>query len=785
MKLYDLLPEYFRLFGDDRRLGEHLLQPTQDNLDEWEDAKQYFQLQLGLEFTTREWCLALQGWVGGYSTRDRWLVVGLNPEWDAYRMRHWLKNAWEYWGIKGTEPGFKKACDLWLDYHKPIRIWNPCPTRWHGWGDPYYEFQSTPFLEQKTWGGGDFPRSHTPTRWTELRSDWFWEWGQVWTCRNLKQSKATPIQESRSHLSPRRVWQEFSVDEDDWNDVAPHVPELNIEALPATVRGIPFVKYHQDARLDLQEQTGESLFEEVVTDIYHGFSWGTAYHFTGDRQVVLEESIEIIEGTTPSVMFGWGMPWGSVDRYVPEGDRSEVTEEIEEGGVGIDWLTPYPVVRSQVPESYTFEVWESQVGGDWQSVYGAGEPWQYAKTVSYTQELSLGFLTADWLSVYGEGFNWQSLITRETEANPWQSSDRIVYIETVIPGEPDFIAGIPTYGWWFNPPEAREIVTINEVEIPLECSPGISMEVTVGYQDEQLPSTPAILPTMSVKEVSEVVTTEVVPGYQGWVGRDWLSPWTSSSPPEFQPIDTYTIDLEAIAEIETQSIEIPASTQDGQALNWFTPSYDVPMWGLNSLANEVIESVTPAYFAIAPPELSFYWGDRYGSPKMYYCPGEDEIPGGIIQHPIVEQREICNLTTTWDNNIIFDRTVTEVEIPPEQLRPLERFLELRDARSQSRWKLSVELEDRLLVVEPSSLFALEEDGRRSTRIDINGGTRSLELEFFVHLGYSGTVRSLSLLLDGVGLIHYKQPIKQYLDFDRRVALGFQYSVFLSVLAGTR
>lgn len=783
MDLYQLLPEYFQLFGDDRQLGKHLLQPAQDNLDEWDAAQESFQLQLGLQFTSREWCLALQQWVGGYSTRDRWLGIGLNPEWDAFQMRRWLKEAWNYWGIKGTEAGFRKACDLWLDYRDEIKIWNPYPSRWHDWQEPYNSFQLAGFLDQRTWGGGDRPQDHTPRHWQELRSDWFWEWNQVWTCRNLMTSKPEVVQDSRSHLSPQRVWQQFPVHENNWNNVAPYIADLNLEALPANIRGVPFVTFHQSTGIDLRERVGESRFEQVVEDSFSGFGWGVAYPFYRDDEVFTESIIEVIEDIPPSQLFEWGFAWSSVDREVPEGDRSHWVEQVTPGVVGGDWRSPYPVLNAKAPGPGIFTRWEESVGADWRSPYGQGDVWQFGEVVEYQQEASLGLLMMDWRSPYEDGFVWQSPINRETEAVAWQQFERTELIEEIIPGSPSVILGIPGVSWWFNPAPPEIVTRDIEYRIPAGCDPGITMEVVVGYEEEQLPSTPAVPPSVFMAEVPEQVETISTPGYSGWLGRDWLSPWPSPFQAVFEAIETYEVDTTSLQGVESPSIE-SISTHNDFTLHWFSQAYGVPLWGLDDKDGVEEQVVTPSYLRIVPPEYSFFWGDPYEVSKSYYCSGTEAIPGAIISTPVIGERQLCNISMGWDATIIFDRVVTEIEVPPERLRPLEQFEEIAFVRSQSNWRLSIELEDRLLAVEPSSCYVVNGDGKKGDSISVTDTTQTLEIEFFVHLGYSGVVRSLSLILDGVGLVHYKQPIKEYLRFDRRVTLGFQYSVSLNIPVGS-
>ncbi len=339
-KLYDLLPQYAR-YLDDRGILQHFCSAIQPEIDYLysiiRNQSRYYDPRL----TDDRFLDFLQQFVGGATDDDKWLGIGLNPEWSGYHKRRVIEELWTYWQIKGTERGIRKAIALWLqqDQARTSKVYirlplskfpTEAPNSWFAWGDAYDSHLCQDYEDRQFFGAGDFPGvEYRPDYFTARSPIYLWEWGDLipdseplplaqeldwtmarwdaprvktletypvefgigWSDRFLSSELAPLVNDEASHLGARRPWQHLFLDQFQWNQVFHDIFDLNPQIYPALAVPTTF------GWLELSNYIKPLLLiEDEKTPQYRTF---TEIEIDGAQFGVLSDSSTTTPGTVP------------------------------------------------------------------------------------------------------------------------------------------------------------------------------------------------------------------------------------------------------------------------------------------------------------------------------------------------------------------------------------------------------------------------------------------------------------------------------------------------------
>jgi hypothetical protein len=381
-RLYDMLPVFARMVDEERGLLRHIcdwgVQPELDNLYSKIQLQEYFyNPDHPASWGHLDW---LGQFVGLGIIDGHWLGVGLKPSWSIETKVDVIKRAWNYWQIKGSEPGIREAIAMWLRFEDRDRLLlnlpfgtTPIdePPNWHGWGTPYDVSLNQTFPEKQRLGWGNYWGTHYQPDYFTLQAEWTWEWGvlegsdetievgEIWQDR-VEGEENRPLFDyveppdiymDRSRMGDRELWMHFYLKETEWNHIFPDIFELNLEILPVTTTASVFgwlQGIRQPAIVPLiQAKTDE---EQTVTEFeYDGFQWGqlvsvgdwklpddawayagTLWPFEPTDPYTTTETIESkIEWGIWEPYWWDGQPWGTVIGTEAHHESLSISVELE------------------------------------------------------------------------------------------------------------------------------------------------------------------------------------------------------------------------------------------------------------------------------------------------------------------------------------------------------------------------------------------------------------------------------------------------------------------------
>lgn len=553
-ELFDRLPYYVRDLNEENNLVlAKLLEPAERQFAYWERRKAILDLIDSIDNTPRDWLHYMSQRVGGAGDRDRYLGIGIDPDWPVEYQRKWILQAWQYWGIKGTRKGTRQAIDLWLlwekakdrQYYIPEMPFGDrafeTPGRWWGWDDPYHSHLNYRYLESagKTYGGGDWRDRSVAPKGLEVYADPYrWDW-QIPYHLPLASKSPDPVGETRSRLGPRNLWQHFILGNEDWNQISPDIHELDPEILPALVRPSVFLWHEEQSVGTVELAQSEQAPREIVEWSWtlDGLQWGDPWRGPTEQDPIIET--ETIERPEYIVDFplAWGDPYGAIGGVpLPSERYLEIVTRRTESTWGTDWQDPYAHLGTR--DRIATEIQHHQeVGTDWLEPYGA--IWQY------DIEETVRAIETEEIAIPGQPWSIPSTIYREVVVREDEE------VETPT---------LPASAMWDGRAEAwiEEIQT--EIPQPPSCFPGIDFEVPDGWEWVDVPPTGGEDPNLTLNVDPAIVEEIPHPGEPGWFGFDWLSPWTSfnleSLPPMLSPVEGVD-SREIVDSIQSHILQLP------------------------------------------------------------------------------------------------------------------------------------------------------------------------------------------------------------------------------------
>ncbi|MBD1864172.1 MULTISPECIES: phage tail protein [Trichocoleus] len=337
-RIYDELPLYARL-ADEQGVLAHVCEAYQPELDAILSRLERQEFFYNPDLTPERFLDWLGQFVGLAPIGEHWLGLGLNPDWPAQQKRTVIARAWRYWQLKGTEWGVREALALWLQWeesHSRDRLainlpFGKSPTahppKWWDYVTTYDAWLTQTWEERQQFGSGDYPQTYKPDWFSLESSDWFWEYGKVWTDRTLDQVNANPIDSPGSALGPDRPWMHLHPEVQDWNRLFPDVLDLNLEIWSAqtqpttfgwldfeetspvllqrnanlpqqqTVREFEILGFQYDdllpfSALDVQPEPFSIAEEQVEFGIWGELGWGDTYEdgwwYTAPRLITIQ-----------------------------------------------------------------------------------------------------------------------------------------------------------------------------------------------------------------------------------------------------------------------------------------------------------------------------------------------------------------------------------------------------------------------------------------------------------------------------------------------------------------
>lgn len=345
------MPAYSRLM-DELGTLEHICNAFQPEIDDTLRALDQTPYIFDPLIADDRWLDWLQQIVGGGRAGDRWLGVGVNPEWPAIAKRNWIQRAWVYWQVKGTPWSLREAFAIWLRWeaaHQSDRFlirWplgrerTSTPPGWWDWYTPYGVERLQRWSEIQRFGSGDYPQIYRPD-W-KIATETDWEFGEPWQESGQIIKTADPMQSPGSAMGERSIWLHAYPDIADWNQVFPDAVELLPHAADALSRpslfgwitgsgvdGIP-VSIERDP---IHPATEVIIQQEIA----QGYEWGLSWP-------ILNPAIDCSPGVTVSTGDGdlqlCNIPMQWSDRTLHL-DTIERTITLTGG----DYLEVYPVLR--------------------------------------------------------------------------------------------------------------------------------------------------------------------------------------------------------------------------------------------------------------------------------------------------------------------------------------------------------------------------------------------------------------------------------------------------------
>lgn len=392
--LYKRFPLYARL-ADRAGTLEHVCSSIQPELDEFRTliaSSQYLFAPRTAPTTMLDW---LGQWVGLGVRGDKWLGIGLNPEWPPDHKRRVIERVWRYWQIKGTLAGIQEAYDLWLQWplaDQRVMFFQPWgdrsmqPPGWWGYATPFGSQILRTAQEQVRLGSGDTPGVYQPPYVRLEQPTWQWSYAQVWTTFMLQASKMEKLVGRRSHMGPRNLWQHIEATPDEWRHIFPDIHDLQPEILEIRVdpvivgwlsepgSGGPAATPSATASINFdlvesQASRGRRTVREMGINGFqfsHLFPYNAALPSRQERTVTREE-FGMWPGFSYFDSFG-RPPWW----YKAQGITETVTEITIPGQVECNLSSLEAQIK--VGEEATVEtVWEG-VPGNQTLTYNSGQP---------------------------------------------------------------------------------------------------------------------------------------------------------------------------------------------------------------------------------------------------------------------------------------------------------------------------------------------------------------------------------------------------------------------------
>ena len=645
--LYKNLPYYLRML-DEQGSGmlKHLTDPTQTQLDKWTDAKGTIELIENPDTIPKSWAYWAQQKVGGAGTRERWLGIGVHPDWPVERMRRFLLEGWNYWNTKGTQTAIRWAIDFWLDWEKaqnPIYLefrkpFGDRPTselpQWWSYTTPYGTHATQHYTEFQFWGGGDYPQQYQPDYRSLRQNTWLWEFETVWDDRQLVLSRPPEIDNSRSGLGPRNVWMHFHLDESEWNKIAPDIHKLNPETWHILARPQVFLWQDIETSLKLIEDPEFPIARTRILYDIDGFQFGDIFPWP-ENQPPRIETQTVHRAWQPDPYFQFGDFWGGIGgEIVPHEDRFRKVEEQRfspfwtaynflasvvkvvtiPGTAGEEILIPTAVsVSNELGTAFSSIVLKISgdrivVGADYQSLYGfepspagASELWQSAALRSTADE-QIEVIE----EVEAIGFNG----AQYTDTYAWEIPEILTQtISTAI----RYLPGA-TFQDCFNEVwtfQVEDIVVV-EVEIPRRSGGGTPWTIARGAWleiiDELIPGIPEIsepstthLWYVPYREWDEDIEVEI-PGVQNcWAGL--LADVEESEYEVVVPaVSTFPPRLWGHTVPETQSTLTTPGSPGSVGADFLSPylGYQFPLTIAYDLEPISLNEIFPLAIALAP-----------------------------------------------------------------------------------------------------------------------------------------------------------------------------------------
>jgi hypothetical protein len=806
-KLYNNLPYYLRMLDEQGSgLLKHLTNPIQTQFDKWEDSKGLLELINNPDTIPKDWAYWAQQKVGGSGTREYWLGVGVHPDWSADRMRRFLKEAWNYWNTKGTQPAIRWAIDFWLDWEKaqsPIYLEfrrpfgdrpTSSPPQWWSYETPYNTHFLQHYTERQFLGGGDYPQQYQPDYLTLKQDVWRWEYDTVWDDRQLIPGKPDVINNSRSGLGPRNVWMHFHLEETEWNNVVPDIHKLNPETWHSLARPQVFLWQDISTILNLVEDPEFPVSQTTIFYDIDGFKYNDVFPWLTSQASRTEIQI-ISHAWQPEPYAEYNDFWGSTGRkLVAHEDRYQ---KVEVQRFVTDW-TAYDFLATVSETIYLHSEPDDRIfftGSDYQTQYTESEVWSFSLLQSPDGEESvvtqtvqaIGFKGAQYSDVYawqipttkiqtettvlrylpGADYQscydetWTCVITETvvTEIEqlatfgtgiPWtiRLAAWTEIVEKLIPGVPEFTEPSTTHLWYVPYREWDEEI---EVEIPSiqSCWPGLLANVEESTHEVIAPAELGFLPNIWGDVIPNTQIKTIIPGDRGSVGFDYFSPFLSSQLPQTITHNLLPISLAGIAPItNTIGTADPMKFNPYFVFDLFGEPDDAidseDWWQYPATPASETITTTIGGFRLNEPQLCFQYLDAYGENFEWYVKGEVNEPITKIE-TTMGQYHLCNVVDNFTLRKI-ENYREVVEIIPVADRAIEKIYPLLQiVAKQQEWTLSVETDEELILVQPLVLFA-EKNGARSLAIDLDS---KLNIEFVFVVGRSTHIHSISLFVGQV------------------------------------
>jgi hypothetical protein len=690
------------------------------------------------------------GAIGGH-----YLGVGINPKWRNADKIRLIKNAWEYWQQKGTEPGIRKAIVLWLLWKQQstkLTISQPTDKNSALWTyyTPYNYNWGKSFRDIKYFSSGDYPQEHRP-EWIKLQSTTdYWHYGVTWNKGTIEASPAPIINTQGSRLGARHAWMEFECNESDWGTIFPDYHTLALEIFPVLARQYPLIYFDlsNNTKLDLPRKPVDPGDGSVVIDFdvdgYH-YGWKYPYPAIFNPDPYIEETTVVTTfGFYPG--FAYEQRWGSLgDAFT---STETTTETIQGYGGGVQWNS----------DRYSAEIIETEV-------------------IVTTED----FTTAEFSSGYGVsyGFLWNTLgeiITQSTVTTTTNLGSRywngVDYDFTSTSTTTTIIPPTPAIFWFTQYQTITEVIR-TEIDPPsyTSCSLyGITIDTEVGTEEIEV-ITPAIAPNIRAELIGQTVETVVIsPAIQGTIGWQWGY--------RYQSLFTYFSDILAPIEGDLFAEGIFAEgvfSSDQIIIETLIDTSDLVLVNYQCYGQDAVTEtvITPEHIELLPANGTSTNWLRWTPSLMYPFLGSPEIIT-VVDQPIYDTVQLCNVPGRWTTKKII--RYQEIIIPPDQLSiPLEELYPLLGkALDGNQWRVLIETDNGIIVQKPTVIRLLNSQNDPILYPFGNAG-ETVNLDFAM-INEDCLVNSITVLLEStvIASVNFEKPK----DWSHQTALVVKLEVAL-------
>lgn len=727
-RLYDNLPVYMQLFDDQDQIVKFIcdvgLQPELDvQFNFTRQLENYFNPDHPLAAPRLDWLGQL---VGLGAIDGHYLGIGINPKWKNSDKIRLIKNAWEYWQQKGTNPGIRKAIELWLLWNKQstkLTISQPIENNAGVWTyqTPYSYNWGKSFKDIKYLASGNYYNTHQP-EWVKLQHTTdYWRYNTVWNDSTIEATHAPVLETQGSRVGAKHVWMEFDCDEDDWDKVFPDYHTLALEMFPVLARQYPFIYYDlsNDTALSIPRKEVAPGDGSVVIDFdVDGYHYGWMYPYPA-----IIDPPPYIEETTVTTTFGFYPGFAYGQRWGSRGDTFTTTE-----------------TTTQTIQGYNN-------GWRWNSDRYGGI-FTTNQTTTTNENFTTAAYSCSYTTNYGFVWNTDGVVTSSSTVTtivnvPTRLWNGISYQSQSTQTTSVVVPPTQSVNWFTQLQTITEIIR-TEINPPAytSCSLwGIYIDAQIGTEEIEV-ITPAITPNLRAILVPETVETVVIsPAIQGTVGWEWgykyqsqfryfediLEPISGDLFAEGVFADGITMDDQLIIDtlIDTSDSSLVSYQYSGRSANTQTV-------------------VTPEHIELLPTnQTSTYW--LYWTPSlMYPFMGSEEIIT-TIEQPIYDTVQLCNVPGRWTTRKII--RYEEIIIPPDQLDiPLEELYPLLSkALRGDQWRVLIETTKGMIVQKPTVIRLLNAQGNPIAGALGNAG-ETINLDFAM-INENCSVSSITVLLE--------------------------------------